>query len=186
MIVILVIIIALIVILYLNQKFVLRIINAWVGLISKKLAASLSSLFLNIASGMHIFRSASDQIKAFFYSLLTWGAGLFSIAAILMAFNISFPWYTPFVMLTMISLFISFPVIPGMVGQYHIAIVSSLLLVIPDMDLTKAKAVAIVTHLLGLIPVAALGFFSLYREGLRFMDFLPSVKTGKIKSDNQS
>ena len=183
-IILLVIIIALLVILYLNQNFVLRIINICAGLISKKLAELLSSLFLNIAAGMHIFRSASDQIKAFFFSLLTWGAGLISIAAILIAFNIDYPWYTPFVVLTMISLFISFPVIPGMVGQYHIAIVSSLLLVIPGMDLTKAKALAIVTHLLGLIPVAGLGLFSLYREGFSFMDCLPSVKTGKMRSDN--
>lgn len=167
-----IVILALLILLYIHQTLVLRIIDVCAGLISKRLAERFRKLFLNFAAGMHIFRSASEQTKSFFFSLLTWGASLLSIAAVLTAFAIDFPWFTPFIMLSMIAVLISVPVTPGVVGQYHIAIVASLLLVMPGMEPVEAKAVAIVTHLLSLIPIAAMGIFCLFWERLNFIDLV--------------
>jgi len=81
---------------------------------------------------------------------------------VLTAFSIDFPWFTPFLVLAMVAVFISVPVTPGVVGQYHIPIVACLLLAIPGMEPSEAKAVAIVAHILCLIPIAVLGVFCLF------------------------
>ena len=160
------------ILLYVNQALVLRIINRCVGQISEKLADRLGGFFLNFAEGMHIFRSLGELSKSAFFSLLTWGTGVLSTTALLSAFRIDFPWFTPFLMLAMVAVFIIVPVTPGVVGQFHIPIVACLLLVIPGMESDKAKAVAIVAHVLSLAPIVALGIFCLFWERLSFFGLL--------------
>ena len=85
-------------------------------------------------------------------------------------------------MLSILGVFTSVTVTPGLVGQYHIPVVASLLMVMPSMGTTEAKAVAIVAHLVALIPPVALGIFSMFREQLGITDLIPT----KIKKSNNS
>jgi hypothetical protein len=57
---------------------------------------------------------------------------------------------------------------PGVIGQYHLAFVVGLLIAIPSMTLDETKAVAIVAHVLTLIPIAILGIFCLVREKISY------------------
>ena len=169
------VILGLLLLLYVNQNLVLRFIGICTGGISERLNDRFRRLFLNFAAGMHVFRSSTEMAKSACFSILAWSMGLFSTASIMTAFGIDFPWFTPFVMVTMIAVFISVPIAPGMVGQYHIAIITCLLLVIPETDTAQAKAVAIVAHVLSLIPIAALGIFCLVRERLSFVELTRQV-----------
>jgi len=89
---------------------------------------------------------------------------LLATIALLKAFEIDFPWFTPFLVLSIVAIFIMFPMTPGVVGQYHIAIISSLLISIPTINVDKTKAVALIAHIHTLLPIAALGLFSILRE----------------------
>lgn len=169
------VILGILILLYVNQPMVLRLIDVCAG-VSQKLASWLRKLFLGFAAGMHVFRSAVELAKSVCLSLLTWGANVLSAAAVLHAFNIDFPWGTPFLMIAMIAVFISFPVAPGAVGQYHIAVVACLLSILPETNLDEAKAIAIVAHGLSLVPIAFLGIFCLLRERLSFPN-LTRLKT---------
>ena len=100
-----------------------------------------------------------------------------SLAVLLNAFHLDFPWYAPLLMLSMLGVFTSVTVTPGLVGQYHIPVVASLLMVIPNIDSDEAKAVAIVAHLVALIPPATLGIFSMIREKLHITDLIPEHMT---------
>ncbi|MBN2310962.1 MAG: flippase-like domain-containing protein [Candidatus Hydrogenedentes bacterium] len=163
---------AVLVFLYVNQGLVLRAVGATLGRVSARFAAWLERVFVNFAAGMHVFRSPSDLAKATGFSLLTWGGGVGSSAAMMAAFDIPFPWYAPLLMLALIAVFISVPVTPGAVGQYHIPVIACLLVVAPGLDPARAKAVALVTHLFALFPVGVLGVFCLIREQIRFTDLL--------------
>jgi hypothetical protein len=114
-----------------------------------------------------------EMTKSILFSLLTWGLVALSIAALLNAFHLDYPWYAPLLMLSILGVFTSVTVTPGLVGQYHIPVVASLLMVMPSMGSDEAKAVAIVAHLVALIPPVALGIFSLFREQLRIIDLIP-------------
>ncbi len=59
------------VVLYMNQTFVLCLIDICAGMISKRLGGRLQRLFLNFAAGMHVFRSAAELAKSACFSLLT-------------------------------------------------------------------------------------------------------------------
>ncbi len=171
--------------LYFQQGLVLRLLDKAAGSVSTQLASGLHTTFLNFAAGMHIFRSANEMVKSVLFSLLTWGLVALSLAALLNAFHLDFPWYAPLLMLSILGVFTSVTVTPGLVGQYHIPVVASLMMVIPSMDSDEAKAVAIVAHLVALIPPAALGIFSMFREQLRITDLIPGQLTKTNVSDDK-
>ena len=166
------IILLVIVFLYTNQKVVLRAVDCTLGAFSKKFAERIRRVFLNIVGGMRIFRSAPDMAKCTFFSLLAWTGNGMSLALTLTAFGIEYPWYTPIMMLALIAVFISVPITPGMVGQYHIAVIAGLLLAVPGIIVSEAKAVALVAHLIALTPVISLGVFCLLLEGFSFLDLI--------------
>ena len=178
----LLILLGVLIFLYFKQNMVLFFIDRLSLLLSPKFSKRLQRLFVNFARGMHIFRSHIDLLKSTFFSLLTWGANILSITAILKSFSIEFPWYTSFLMISMISVFIIFPLIPALVGQYHFAVIACLLIVIPDVQIDLAKAVAIVTHVLTLIPIIVLGIFCLLKEKLKIFEIADCYQTKNIES----
>jgi len=160
----------LLVLLYFKKNQVFHLIDRLISPLSQVLSKRLHNLFLNFAEGMHVFQSHIGMLKSAGFSLITWGADLLSVTAILNAFSINYPWYTSFLMLSMISAFIAFPILPGVVGQYHLPVIACLLMIIPDINTDLTKAVAIVSHALTLIPIAVLGTFSLFRERINFFE----------------
>jgi uncharacterized protein (TIRG00374 family) len=149
-----------------RQSLMIRLTRTAFGWVSAGLAERLSEILRNFAEGLHIFRSRSDLAKAVFWSLLTWLANALSLTAIMLAFGLSSPWATSFLMLAFIAVSVSVPLAPGMVGQYHLPVVAALLLSYPGLEPAHAKAVAVVAHLSALVPITGLGFFCLQREGL--------------------
>ena len=129
----------------------------------------------HFADGLHVFRSAKDVSKTLAFTLLTWGSGLLSYVCIAAAFGLGevMPWYTGFMVMTLLTLFISVPGPPGFVGTFHAGIVVALVIVKPDIDLDTAKAIAIIAHLLNLISVVAVGLYCLRREGLGLLALRP-------------
>jgi uncharacterized protein (TIRG00374 family) len=176
------IVILMFIFLYFQQDFVIRLLDKVAGSVSKKLASGLHSAFLNFAAGMHIFRSISEMVKSVLFSLLTWGLVALSLATLLIAFRLEFPWYAPLLMLSILGVFTMVTVTPGLVGQYHIPVVASLLMVTPGMDSNEAKAFAIVAHLVALMPPVTLGIFSMFREHLHIGDLIPE----QLKNKNSS
>lgn len=164
-------------ILYLNRAWVLRISDAILGKVSKKLADRLHGMIEHFSDGLHIFRSPADMAYALGWSMLTWGCSLAVLVILFHAFHIDPPWYTSFVLLSLLSVAIAAPGTPGLVGQYHVPLVLGLAMIVPAMSVDHARAFAIIAHLNNLPPiiltaayVAAtehLGILQLGREGLK-------------------
>ncbi|MFC1694917.1 lysylphosphatidylglycerol synthase transmembrane domain-containing protein [Pseudomonadota bacterium] len=169
--------------LYFQQELVLRLIRKIFEPVSRRFSEWVSAIFMNFAAGMQIFRSGIQMAKSVVWSFITWGLVALSFAALFKAFHLDFPWYGPFVMLAILGVFTSITVTPGMLGQYHVPVVASLLMILPGMNVDEAKAVAIVAHLLALLPPVVLGVYSMLGENLRLGDLIPKRQVKSINRD---
>jgi len=156
--------VAMLAVLYTNQWLFLRISDAIIGLVSKRLAGRVHDMVVHFAEGLHVFRSASDMLLALLWSLFTWTLAGLSFIAMFAAFSLELPWYAPFFILAMLSIAISFPGTPGFIGQYHIGIMLPLVILAPTIPNDTASAIAILVHLLNLAAVGIAGVYSLNDE----------------------
>lgn len=152
------------VMLYIKKDFFIGIVEKVAGVFSKKLADLGVHLLSHFADGLAVFKSPKDMFLSIFFSLLTWTMPVLIFYATLKAFGIDAPWYTPFVMQSILSVFIAVPGAPGFVGQFHVPIVITLVMIIPDMNVDEAKAFAIINHLIQLPPVFILGIYFLITD----------------------
>jgi uncharacterized protein (TIRG00374 family) len=153
------------VLLYVKQELMLKITRRCIGVVSDRLAQWVCGLLQQFADGLHVFRSGADMAKTTFFSLVTWACFLWTGVCFFEAFGIDHPWYTVFVMQSLLAFFVSAPAVPGMLGQFHIPIVIALVVVAgvsPDI----AKATAIVAHLGQIIPVIMAGVACLFLENM--------------------
>ena len=162
----LVVTIGLLVGLYAKRELALKCSDSVLGLVSRKLAGHVHGFLDHFAQGLRVFRSARDLLLAVGWSLVTWTIFLFILAASLKAFHIQAPWYTVLVMQTLLAICISVPGAPGFVGQFHAPIVATLIMLSPGIEDSKAKAFALVVHLLNLVTIAATGVACLVAEGV--------------------
>lgn len=176
----LLLVVGVLVMLYTNQRLTLRVSDAVLGVVSTKLADRVHAMLEQFADGLHAFRSPADMLKATGYSFAMWGLNILGAGMIFTAFDLDWPWYTPFVMQALLAVFIGAPTTPGMVGQFHLPIVISLVMLIPGIVPAEAKAVAIVIHAVNMFAVFVLGIYALMREGFNLFD-VPAPKLEEIK-----
>ncbi|MCP4644980.1 MAG: flippase-like domain-containing protein [bacterium] len=158
-------IVAVLVMLYINKQLALRLADGILGRISTRLSHWACGLLEQFAEGLHVFRSIGDMAKSIFFSLVTWGTFLVSAAFIFEAFDLDYPWYTVFVMQSLLALAVSIPGPPGMMGQFHLPFILALV-VVAGTPAETARAVAVVAHLLNLLPVVLAGGYCLFRENV--------------------
>lgn len=163
-------ILATLIILYAYRNTILKFISTRTNKKSGHPLQKMPAFFSKVFEGMKILSSFSDISKTILFSFLVWAMHLFAVAAILKSFHLDVQWYAPFIWVALTAFFISFPVTPGLIGQYHVAIILALFLVVPGIAADKAKAISIAAYLLNLIPIVVLGLFSLHREHLKLTD----------------
>lgn len=157
-------IIASFIMLYVKKDFFIGLVEKVAGLISKKLATLGVHILSHFAEGLHVFKSPRDMFLAIFFSLLTWLMPIMIFWATIEAFHIDAPWYTPFVMQSILSVFIAIPGAPGFVGQYHVPVVITLVMIVPNINIDHAKAFAIINHLIQLPPIIITGVYFLVTD----------------------
>lgn len=156
--------VAVLVLLYTNQRLVLRGSAKLLEPVSTKLVSHVHRLLLHFAQGLHVFRSPGDMAKSIGFSLVTWSCFVLSIATFQRAFGLEGPWYTPIVVQTLLALAIVIPIAPGFIGQFHFGIVAGLLLAAPEAPMATAQAIAIVAHLINFLAVVLTGVVCLWME----------------------
>ena len=175
----LVAVLAALVLIYVNQKLMLRITKAVFGLVSAKLAAFMCHLVEQFAEGLHVFRNAGDMAKSIAFGLATWGCFLLSYVLLFEAFGLRYPWYAAFIVQILLAFFVSAPGVPGMVGQFHMPIVVGMLMAIPNVSLPDCIALAIVAHVSNMVPITVLGAYTLSIEGLSLTELRHEVEEAK-------
>lgn len=167
--------------LLLQKDLILSLNDKIMGRISAPLAHWTRRMFAHFAEGMQVMISWRDLAKASAVSMLLWASFALAHYCGYKAFGLETPWYTPFVILSLLSVFISIPGPPGFIGPFHAGIVGGLILVNPSIDLDTARAIAIFGHLFNLLPVVAVGVACLSFERLRLLDL--SREGGAMEED---
>ena len=162
--------VSLFIILIVKKDTFLALSDVILGAFSQRLAAFVNRLFTHFAEGMHVLTSFVDLAKASGVSLLLWGTFALSQFAVYKAFHLDLPWYTPFVILSLLSVFISIPGPPGFIGPFHAGIVGGIILVNPEVNLNTVRAIAIFAHLFNLIPIVIIGVICLSFERLELRE----------------
>lgn len=184
--------VAFLILLIAKKEFFLTLSDAVFGRISKTLANFIRKIFLNFAEGMQVLLSFKDLFKASLVSLLLWTFFAISQGCVYQAFGLNVAWYAPFVVLSLLSVFISVPGPPGFIGPFHAGVVGGLILVNSALDLDTLRAVAIVAHLFNLVPILIIGIpcLSFEKIGLRELaqegDALASAGTEGSKGTTES
>ncbi|MCX8065033.1 MAG: flippase-like domain-containing protein [Candidatus Hydrogenedentes bacterium] len=132
--------------------------------LGEKLTSFIKKIITNIRDATSIIKNARGIILASLFSSLTWGLFWASYVCLLKGYNLSFPWYTPPVCITMLSILISIPGAPGFIGQFHAGILAGLILCLPNIDINVARAIAILGHGGNFITVVAVGIICLLIE----------------------
>ena len=150
------------------------------SLLPARVSARLRAMAEGFAAGTELLGSARRTAWTVALSLAVWGCIVLALAAILRGFSIDFEWYVPFAVQAMISLFVSAPLAPGLIGQFHLGVVICLLITVPDLPLAEAQAVALATHVLSMLPIAALGLvaFAVGRAALVESPLASRPRTG--------
>jgi uncharacterized membrane protein YbhN (UPF0104 family) len=163
-------IVAAFVILFVKRNLLLRISDAVVGAVSKRLSGRLHGIIDHFADGLYIFRSPLDMTKAIALSIAVWGCAVLMLLGLYAAYGIDCPWHTAFVMQTLIAIFIAIPGPPGLIPQFTFPIVVGLVMLVPDIDPDRAKAFAIVTYIMNLLPLIVTGVYALRVERLGLIE----------------
>jgi len=145
------------------------VVNWCVRPVSPRFAHRLSTAAERFAGSLQMFRSMRQLLGVTVLNALFWGLFMAGILLVFEAFHLDCPWYAPLLTLTLFMVAMLLPNSPGLVGQYHLAMVVSLLVVAPGTPDATAKAVSIVFHgvqmgLLGLYGMAFIAY-ECYRAG---------------------
>jgi uncharacterized protein (TIRG00374 family) len=174
--------VAALVLLYVNTRLVLRISDAMLGIFSARAASFAHRMLEHFAEGLHVFRSRSDVIMTCFFSLLTWGCFLLAYQCTIEAFEIDAPWHTVFVMVGFLAVAVSLPSAPGGFGLFQLAIVATFAVLNVEIAQPKALALSLVAHIVNLIPIAISGLYCLYAENLSLVSV--TRESGHVRSDD--
>ena len=103
--------------------------------------------------------AGKNAAPAFVLSMLVWGISMFAVASWLWAFDVTFPWYAPFLVLLFLAFGMALPTTPGQVGTYHYFAAAALTTC--GIDSVHALSIALVAHALVIIPFTVIGLPSL-------------------------
>jgi len=113
---------------------------------------------------IHDYRCVRRMSQHVGWTVVTFACHYLGAVALLQAFGIATPWYGPLFLLVMTVLAVVLPGVPGFVGQYHVAVVLSLVVLAPDLSGNEMKAVAVAGHGVYVLMMGVLGVVSLFLE----------------------
>lgn len=157
---------AILLFLYFDPARALRLLELVARPLPSDLQTKLGRTVRDLAGGLSILRAPADIAKTLCFAFLAWLSACGTIHLVLVAFGLDSSWYSALLMQALVALSVLVPLVPGLIGQYHLPIIAGLLATAPETGLPEAKAVAVVAHLAAVIPIAILGGAALLRERL--------------------
>ena len=130
----------------------------------ERLGRRLAAMLDHFVDGLALFRDLPRLLWVFFLSFLMFGVFALCLTASMWAFKLAVPWYAGLVMLVITAIGIMVPAAPGYIGTLHVACKVGLGLfnVGPELSVPFAWFFWAGQW----IPVTAVGFYFLRREGL--------------------
>lgn len=157
----------LIIAIFIRRDAVIGALSRIAGLISPKAGARVGGLLTHFADALRFLTSWRDIVRAIAWTLVFWIGYMAAHACTLAAFGLLASWQAPMLILVLTAVSMAMPGAPGFIGQWHLAVVLGLVIAEPGLPAAEMKAVAIVSHLLHVGLVSAMGASSLVLENVR-------------------
>jgi hypothetical protein len=150
------------VLLKVKTNVALAITEKLTSLLPERLQSKILEVLEKFVSGLGVFRDWRSLTAIVLWSLLIWGVVGFSNYFIFLAFDLSVPWYAPYVVLVLVSLGVMLPSSPGYVGPFQLFTIQALKIFgIPE---AIGLSFSIVLHLGNYLPITLIGLYYLRRE----------------------
>jgi uncharacterized protein (TIRG00374 family) len=103
------------------------------------------------------------------WSIASWGINAITLYCLMRAFNIDLPPMAAVMLMVATNLGMVVPSAPGYVGPFEFVVVAVLTLL--GIPYGTAQSFALVYHVVGLVPVASIGIFSVFTQGIGLAAF---------------
>jgi uncharacterized protein (TIRG00374 family) len=132
------------------------------AILPQRVQRRILELIEKFVSGLGVFNDWRGLTKILLWSLLIWVVVGFSNYFIFLAFDLSVPWFAPYVLLVVVSLGVMLPSSPAFVGPFQFATVLALGLF--GIGRETSIPFSLVLHFGNFVPVTLLGLYYLRRE----------------------
>lgn len=140
----------------------LRLTERMIAFLPERFRRRILEVLEKFVTGLGVFRSGRALTAVVLWSLAIWAIVGFSNYFIFLAFDLSVPWFAPYVVLVLVSLAVMLPSSPGFVGTFQFATVQALKLFgVPE---SVGLSFSLVLHLGNYLPVTLVGLYYLRRE----------------------
>ena len=116
--------------------------------------------------GLQVLKTGRHIVYLIGWSLVVWGAYALGNWFLLRAFGLKLPLIAAIFIMVLVAFSVALPSSPGYIGPFHAAIVAGVLFFLPTYDRSSAAGIAIVFHLIAIVPVTLMGLFYLWKENL--------------------
>lgn len=157
-------IILFLILLRLSREGALRVLEACLRSLSRRLADKAHEVLEGFIRGIYIPDSQNRAAMALFHTWLLWVVGLGGNYFTSRAFGLDLPWHAPVFFLVVQAIGVMIPSSPGFVGTFHAAaVLGARFYGVPE---GVALSFAVVVHIVSFLPVVLAGLAFLWRENL--------------------
>jgi uncharacterized protein (TIRG00374 family) len=136
----------------------------------KGLSSKVLELLHAFQDGLQVLKTGKHLAYIAGWSIVVWLASCGLGWMVLLAFDLDVPFMSAALIMVLIAFAVAAPSSPGYVGVFHWAVKAGVLLFLPDLDKEVALGVAIVYHLMSIVPITLGGVYYLWKEQLSFSD----------------
>ena len=126
--------------------------------------------------GLQVLKTGRHLLFLTFWSLSVWLVSVISAWMILKSFALDLPFLAAMFITVVTAFSAAIPSSPGYIGPFHVAISASVRFFLPNMDKSSVAGIAIVFHLVCIVPITLAGLYYLWKENMSFAEIQHAEK----------
>jgi hypothetical protein len=173
--------IAILIFLYLLKKYPeksVAVVKKIFGFLPTRWLDKLAHLLLSFVAGLQFLHQPKQIILATLYSFAVWITVALEVLLIQYVFHLNtLPLSAPIFIMVIIAFGVMLPSAPAYIGPYHAACRGAMRLL--GVDVNTAIGFSVILHASQVILVVIVGFYYLWKEGLKLSEVSNSVTSNK-------
>ncbi|PIE33900.1 hypothetical protein CSA56_09430 [candidate division KSB3 bacterium] len=138
--------------------------------IPQKFSHKILEIIESFRMGLQVLQTGSHLFFLIFWSLSVWLTAMLSAWAIVWAFKLDLSFIAAIFMTVITAFSAAIPSSPGYVGPFHAAVSASVLFFLPELGKSHAAGIAIIYHLVCVVPITIFGVYYLWKENMSFSE----------------
>jgi uncharacterized protein (TIRG00374 family) len=132
----------------------------------ESLSKNVLGLLESFREGLQVLKTGKHLFFLVFWSLCVWLAAVASAWGVIWAFDLQLSFLAAMFITVLVSFSVAIPSSPGYVGPFHAAVSAGVLFFLPMLDKSTVAGIAIVFHLVCIVPITLAGLYYLWKENM--------------------